>query len=118
MNIELKKIMGIERCVVLQAIAEGFLLRTTGKHFEEEYPNVKEEYGVLTEQHIKVLKDYLKDNYESRNLDLNECIEKSGEEILKDKLTKYETEALVKDADLVLTTYVMVEERKKRLLKK
>ena len=117
MNMDIKKLIGIERCVVLQAIAESYLLRTTGKNFSEEYPELKEEYGVLNEQHALVLKQYLKDQYASRNLDLNECIMKSGEQCLDDKLTKYETESLIKDADLVLTTYVMVEERKRKLLK-
>jgi hypothetical protein len=118
MKIDFKKLIGMERCVVLQAIAEGYLLRTTGKHFSDEFPNVKEEYGVLVEEHLKLLKDYLSEQYTSRNLDLNECIEKSGEKVLDDKLTKYETESLIKDADLVLTTYAMVEERKRKLLKK
>ena len=72
MKIDFKKLIGMERCVVLQAIAEGYLLRTTGKHFSDEFPNVKEEYGVLVEEHLKLLKDYLSEQYTSRNLDLNE----------------------------------------------
>ena len=79
MNNDMKKIIGIERCVVLQAIAEGYLLRTTGKHFNEEFPNVKESYGVILEQHSQLLKKFLKDEYASRNLDINECIEKRKE---------------------------------------
>lgn len=119
MKMDIKKLIGIERCVVLQAIAEGYLLRTTGKHFYEEYPGVEEEYGVLYEQHIHLLKAYLIEQYASRGLNLNECIRKAGETVsLGAQLTQYETESLIKDADLVLTTYAMVEERKKRILKK
>lgn len=118
MNNDMKKIIGIERCVVLQAIAESYLLRTTGKHFNEEFPDVKESYGVILEQHSQLLKKFLKEEYASRNLDINECIEKSGEKVLENELTKYEIESLIKDADLVLITYAMVEERKKKFLKK
>ena len=60
------KLLGMERCVILQAIAENYLIRTTGKHFEEAYPEVQEEYGVLLEQHIRLLKAYLNEEYAER----------------------------------------------------
>ena len=113
------KLLGMERCVILQAIAENYLIRTTGKHFDEAYPEVQEEYGVLLEQHIRLLKAYLNEEYAERNLNLNECIRRTGETaILDDKLTDYEVKALIRNAYLVLSTYVMVEERKKKLWKK
>ena len=36
MNEEQKTLLGVERCILLQALAESYLLRKTGKHFYEE----------------------------------------------------------------------------------
>ena len=118
MNAEQNKVLGLERLILLQAVAESYLLKTTGKHFYEEYPGVQEEYGVLLEQHVDLLKAHLADEFASMNLNLNECIEKSGEKPAPaGKLTQYEVNALIRTADIVLFTYCTVEERKQRFLK-
>ena len=59
MENETNKLLGLERCILLQALAESYLLRTTGKHFNDAYPEVVEEYGVLLEEHVKLLKKFL-----------------------------------------------------------
>lgn len=118
MENETNKLLGLERCILLQALAESYLLRTTGKHFNDAYPEVVEEYGVLLEQHIELLKGYLVEEYTARKLDLNECITKAGEEPAPaGKLTQYEVNALIRTVDTVLFTYTTVEERKQRFLK-
>jgi hypothetical protein len=118
MNEEQKTLLGVERCILLQALAESYLLRKTGKHFYEEYPNVKEEYGVLLEEHVKLLKKFLEEDFSARQLDLSLCVEKAGETMLDNKLTDYESKILVRIVDDVLFTYCTVEERKKRFLNK
>ena len=116
MNEEQRTLLGLERCVLLQALAESYLLRKTGKHFYEEYPNVKEEYGLLLDEHVKLLKKFLEEDFSARNLDLAACVEKAGETLSDDKLTNYESQILVRIVDDVLFTYCTVEERKKRFL--
>lgn len=114
-----RKMLGFERCVILQAIAENYLIRTKGKKICNEYPELEEKYGVLADQHIHLLKEFLKEEYKARNLDLDECIVKSGEVVVTtDRLTDYERNVLIREADIVLLTYCTVEDRKKVFLKK
>ncbi len=118
MNEEQKTLLGLERCVLLQALAESYLLRKTGKHFYEEYPDVKEEYGMLLDEHVKLLKGYLEEDFSARGLVLTDCVNKAGETLSPDKLTDYESKVLIRIVDDILFTYCTVEERKKRFLNK
>lgn len=118
MNEEHNKLLGIERCILLQALAESYLKKTTGKNFNEAYPNIVEEYGVLLEQHIELLKAHLKEEFLFMNLDLNECIVKNGEEIASfGKMTKYEFDALLRIVDTFMFIYSAAEDRKKKFKK-
>jgi hypothetical protein len=81
MNEEQKVLLGLERCILLQALAESYLLRKTGKHFYEEYPNVKEEYGLLVKEHVELLRSFLEEDFEARGLNLKDCLDKKGEVI-------------------------------------
>lgn len=118
MNEEQKILLGLERCILLQALAESYLLRKTGKHFYEEYPTVKEEYGLLVKEHVELLRRFLEEDFEARGLNLKDCLDKKGEVITNDKLTDFESKILVRIVDDVLFTYCTVEERKKRFLNK
>ena len=118
MNEEQKTLLGLERCVLLQALAESYLLRNTGKHFYEVYPDVKEEYGVLLKEHVELLRKFLEEDFSTRQFDLYECIKKAGQTCSVDKLTDYESKVLIKIVDDILLTYCTVEERKKRFLNK
>jgi len=119
MNNEKDKMLLAERLVILQAMAENYLKKTTGKTFEEMYPDEKDEYGKLNSNQEKVLHDYLAHVYEVYGQNLDDVLAKQGE-TLKDGeyLTDYEKGALMRLADeqLILTSTIV--ERKARLLNK
>lgn len=118
MNEEQKKLLGLERIILMQAFAEAYLYRQTDKDFSDVYPDVKHEYGLLTVEHVKLLKAYLKENFNIRKLDLNECIEKAGEKAMDEKLTEYEASILINMADDVIFVHDMIDRLKSKFLNK
>lgn len=116
---EKDKMLLAERLVILQALAENYLKKTTGKTFEEMYPEEKDEYGRLNHTQEKVLHDYLASIYKVYGQNLDEVLAEKGE-TLKDGevLTDYEKGALMRLADEQLILSATIVERKARLFNK
>ena len=114
---ELKTMLDIERMVILQALAEAYLLKKGKGSFDKAYPDVEDSYGSLNEEQIKILRTVLKEEYEARGLSLSECISKAGEDPNSDKITQYEIADLARYADMTIATMASIITRKDRLLK-
>lgn len=114
---DMKKLLPLERMVIMQGFVEVYLQKTKGKKFGELYPDIEDTYGVLNKKQLEILHSYLVDDYKSMNIDLNEIINKSGSAVDENGLSEYEKKELVRRADIVLATVANVFERKEKLYK-
>lgn len=114
---DMKKLLPLERMVIMQGFVEVYLQKTKGKKFGELYPDIEDTYGVLNKKQLEILHSYLVDDYKSMNIDLNEIINKSGSAVDENGLSEYEKKELVRRADSVLATVANVFERKEKLYK-
>lgn len=114
---DIKKLLPLERMVIMQGFVEVYLQKTKGKKFGELYPDIEDTYGVLNKKQLEILHSYLVDDYKSMNIDLNEIINKSGSAVDENGLSEYEKKELVRRADSVLATVANVFERKEKLYK-
>lgn len=114
---DMKKLLPLERMVIMQGFVEVYLQKTKEKKFGELYPDIEDTYGVLNKKQLEILHSYLVDDYKSMNIDLNEIINKSGSAVDENGLSEYEKKELVRRADIVLATVANVFERKEKLYK-
>ena len=114
---DLETLLNIERMVILQGLAEAYLLKNGKGTFNEAYPNVEDNYGNLNDEQIKILRTILKEEYEARNLSLSDKIKESGEDPNSEEITKYEIRDLARFADMTIATMSSIITRKERLLK-
>ncbi len=114
---DIETMLNIERIVILQGLVEAYLLKNGKGTFNEAYPNVKDNYGSLNDEQIKILRTILKEEYEVRGLSLSDKIKEAGENPDSKEITKYETLDLARYADMIIATMASIITRKERLLK-
>ena len=96
--------LGRARALGFQLLLETHL-RLTGKSSIKEFlKDDNFQFGVLTDDQLALLHFYLKDEYSAIGLNLNEEIEKTGEEIIPGKLTNYEMKELIRRSDQLMLT--------------
>ena len=117
---EFKEKVFTERMVILQAMAESYLIRKKDKYFSDEYPNVTDKYGIINLEQEQLLREFLKEYFNNQGRNLEEEIKKAGEDLSAstNKLTKYEIDELTKIADYEIIFLSTIIKRKERLLKK
>ncbi len=115
---DMKKLLPLERMVIMQGFVESYLKKTKGKTFAEVYPDVEDVYGVLNSKQEEILHSYLVDDYKKMGLDLNELILKSGSEVVENGLSDFEKKELIRRSDDVLLLVANIFDRKEKLYKK
>lgn len=100
------------RKVVMQLIADYYLITNGKKSFSEEYPEKEDIYSEPNLDQLMLNRAYLEKKYQEKGMDLKTEIEKNGEQMNSDNLTNYEYEILIKKADEFLIMLGLLEERK------
>lgn len=103
-----KKIVGTARALAFQLMLETYLKLNNKKTIKEELNDTNFQYGVLTDEQLALLHFYLKDEFKALGLSLKDEIEKTGEEIVPGKLSKYEMNELIRRADQLVVTIDIV----------
>lgn len=105
-----------ERMLMLQTFAEVYLRKNNMPPTKILFKS-DDEYGKLSEEQAKILHFYLRDEYKKMGLDLETCIKRSGEEVVKGKLSDYEIKELISRADDMIYFIGNLLERKAALKK-
>ena len=100
------------RTVVMQVMADSYLLTNGKKSYEEEFPGAKNVLGELSDEQALLLRMYLGQEFQRLGLDLKKEIEKNGEQMEVDVLSKYETTELAKRADQFILMTSILEQKK------
>ena len=81
--------LGKARIIMFQAMLESYLVLNNKGTLEEILEDEGFEYGIITDKQYALLHFFLVDEYKHYGLNLTEEIQKSGEEVVPGKLSKF-----------------------------